>query len=228
MNLQKLALTPGAFIECVRGGRWSVRLAPPELGPANKSVVDARLEGDHLLVEFEGKTIDLMTGQMEIVQDSVRKGEEAETIRVRLPALVHEQRKQAEGGGWHDVSRLRDFLVVVNVEATTRNAERHRANEEAWRRASELEQGRRLEGELASRQSARDAYLARTLAEVRDKTVARIEFREDTVTIVFASGESLSFSATKQDSYDVRENPYLTSGFEGAENSTDSLDPFDE
>jgi hypothetical protein len=198
------------LIELVKEDGWKV-------AQTSVSLQGAEVRDGHLvLVVHERDPVTLPTDGLVVIVDPFIRDGEPDYIRLRAPRPNREQRKNAEGGGWHEVMRERDVCVLVNRDARVRNDDRQRQFAEERDRLEK--EALRLEQEAARArlQAGRDVFVGRVLAAVTGQSVSSIEFGDSDFVIVFANGRRLILQANKEDYYDPSEEARIEASFDGA------------
>ncbi len=146
---------------CLRGGHDGKSIARDAM------VTYATIEADVLRIECGSAVIEKSVDRlyaMVIGRDDPRE------IHITGPAMVRQQRKKIDGGGWHEVERKTLLFRFVHLGAEARREAVRREKSEA-RRLEEL--GRKRRDEKLRAEAAAAAELRRRTVELSDEAGGR-------------------------------------------------------
>lgn len=157
MDIQK-------FIAEISKGGWVL---------GQKAVTSARVEGEEIVLVLADATESRLSvdGKNRCVP---RGHPEPEEVVVERPRMVRQQRKKADGGGWHEVEKIGTHMVLTNAGAKAKN-EQWREEEEKRRR----EEASRQHAEAVSAFLSKQLWLAgngRVVGMTQDGAALVIEF----------------------------------------------------
>lgn len=180
----------------VAAGGWHLRVKGVVGGP----VTGAEIAGD--VVMFRNDTLSVGGVNIDRLTVEAWGGKRPDQLVFVGPHMVRQQRKKADGGGWHEVEGFGALITLVNptlkAEHEAAKVERRKCEEQEQRKFERLEQERTAA--VYSRHLVE--FVTRQKERLQGAVFEDLRIHEDVVTITFVGG--LEFQVALHD----REDPY--------------------
>lgn len=188
----------------LNGGGWTITGGRLAVDPATRVEVTSAHQVEPGTLEFWWDT-DEVAIAMDTAGITITVDDEAHPRHLSFlaPWPVKEQRKKAEGGGWHEVQRERPSVTLMSLRAVAQD----QADFAEARRLAEADRQTRAGEEQRRREQQRftnvHAFLALQMRQIGGARVSKLTADLGSLTIHFENGHSLRIDLDGGDTCDA-------------------------